>query len=104
KGSWDFELKWTPPQLLPQAGADGISIFDAVDQQLGLKLDQQRVPTPVIIVDSVNQKPTDNPSGVAQNLPAPPPAEFDVADIKLRPPDTQQSVRLQPGGGLDAQG
>jgi uncharacterized protein (TIGR03435 family) len=104
KGSWDFDLKWTPRQLLPQAGADGISIFDAVDQQLGLKLDQQRVPTPVIIVDSVNQKPTDNPSGVAQNLPAPPPAEFDVAEIKLSPPDAPTTGRLQPGGRLDLQG
>jgi uncharacterized protein (TIGR03435 family) len=104
KGLWDFELKWTPRGTLAQAGADGISIFDAVDRQLGLKLDPQRVSTAVLVVDSVNQKPTDNPSGVAQSLPAPPPAEFDVADIKLSPPDTPHDVRLQPGGRLDAKG
>jgi uncharacterized protein (TIGR03435 family) len=104
KGSWDFDLKWTGRALLARAGADGISIFDAVDRQLGLKLDLQRVPTPVLVVDSVNQQPTNNPSGVAQNLPTSPPAEFDVAEIKLSPPDTPQNIRLQPGGRLDAQG
>jgi len=104
KGLWDFDLKWTPRGALPQAGADGISIFDAVDGQLGLKLEQQRVSTPVIVVDSVNQKPSDNPSGVAQSLPAPPPGQFDVAEVKLSPPDTRQMLRLQPGGRLDGQG
>jgi uncharacterized protein (TIGR03435 family) len=104
KGSWDFDLKWTTRALLPQAGNDGISIFDAVDQQLGLKLELQKVPTPVLVVDSVNQKPTDNPPGLAQSLPPPPLAEFDVAEIKLSPPDTPQNIRLQPGGRLDAQG
>jgi uncharacterized protein (TIGR03435 family) len=79
-------------------------MFDALDQQLGLKLEQQKVSTPVLVVDSVNQKPTDNPSGVSQNLPAAPPQEFDVAEIKLSPPDTRQMLRLQPGGRLDAQG
>jgi len=104
KGFWDFDLKWTARALLPRAGGDGISIFDAVDQQLGLKLDQQRVPTPVFIVDSVNQKPTDNPSGVSASIPAPPPMEFDVAEIKLSPPDAPTNARLLPGGRIEATG
>jgi uncharacterized protein (TIGR03435 family) len=104
KGFWDFELRFTPRAFQPQAGGDAVSIFDAVDQQLGLKLEPQKVSTPVLVVDSVNQKPTDNPSGVAQNLPAPPPQEFDIAEIKLSPPDTPPMLRLQPGGRLDAQG
>ncbi len=58
----------------------------------------------MLIVDSVNENPTDNPSGVAQNLPAPPPGEFDVADIKVGAPDGQMSGRLQPNGRLDFQG
>ena len=57
KGAWDFDLKWTLKGLLSLAGAEGITIFDAVDKQLGLKLEPQRVPLPVLIVDSVNQKP-----------------------------------------------
>ncbi len=104
KGYWDFDLKWTGRALLPRAGSDGITLFDAVDQQLGLKLDQQRVSAPVLVVDSVNQKPMDNPSGVAASIPAPPPMEFDVAEIKLSPPDAPTTIRLLPGGRIDAQG
>src|SRR6185295_19675743 len=48
--------------------------------------------------------PADNPSGLAQNLPSPPPAEFDVADIKLSMPGTPQTGRIQPGGRIDFQG
>ena len=104
KGYWDFDLKWTGRALLPRAGSDGITFFDAVDQQLGLKLDQQRVSAPVLVVDSVNQKPMDNPSGVAASIPVPPPMEFDVAEIKLSPPDAPTTIRLLPGGRIDAQG
>jgi uncharacterized protein (TIGR03435 family) len=96
KGTWDLELKWTARALLSQAGADGITIFDAVDKQLGLKLEPAKVPTPVIVVDSVNQKPSDNPPGVTTKLPAPPPAEFEVADIKPSMPGaTNQIGRIQ---------
>ena len=104
KGSWDFDLKWTQRARLAQAGSDGINIFDAVEKQLGLKLEPRQLPMPVLVVDSVNERPTDNPSGVAQNLPPPPPAEFDVADIKLSPPGTNPRGRLQPGGRLDFEG
>ena len=38
KGAYDFDLNWTGRQWLVRAGTDGISIFDAVDKQLGLKL------------------------------------------------------------------
>jgi uncharacterized protein (TIGR03435 family) len=105
KGSWDFDVKWTPrPPMLVQAGSDGITIFDAVDKQLGLKLEPREVPAPVLVVDSVNEKPTNNPSGAAQDLPPPPPAEFDVADIKLSPPGATPMAQIQPNGRLDFQG
>ena len=104
-GAWDFDLKWTQRPLLAQAGADGISMPDAIDKQLGLKLETRSIPTAVLIVDSVNQKPAGNPSGVAQNLPPPPPAEFEVASIKLSDPGmTIPMGRLQPGGRIDLQG
>jgi uncharacterized protein (TIGR03435 family) len=103
KGTWDFELKWTARALLAQAGSDGISLFDAVDKQLGLKLALENVSTSAIIVDSVNQKPTDNPPGVAARLPPAPPAEFEVADIKPTMPGvTQQLARIQ-NGRVDVQ-
>jgi uncharacterized protein (TIGR03435 family) len=41
EGGWDFNIKWTRRALLQTAGSDGITIFDAVDKQLGLKLESQ---------------------------------------------------------------
>ena len=104
KGSWDLDLKFTPRVLLATAGADGITIEDALDKQLGLKLEPQKVSTPVIVVDSVNEKPSPNAPGVITSLPPAPPAEFEVADIKPSAPDAQQMGRIQPGGRLDLQG
>jgi len=103
KGAWDFDIKWTPRGALAQAGADGISIFDAVDKQLGLKLDPQKVDSPVIAVDSVNEKPTDNPPGVTASLPPTPPAEFEVAVIKPSPPDATIGGRFDPNGQISMQ-
>ncbi|HUI82242.1 MAG TPA: TIGR03435 family protein [Bryobacteraceae bacterium] len=82
KGNWDFTIKWTSRGALAFAGADGISIFDAVDKQLGLKLEAAKLSVPVIVVESVNEKPTDNPPGIAASLPPPPPAEFEVATVR----------------------
>jgi uncharacterized protein (TIGR03435 family) len=104
KGNWDFDLKWTGRAQLGQAASDGISIYDAVDKQLGLRLEAQRVPSPVLIVDNVNQKPTDNPPAVTQALPPTPPAEFEVAVVKPSAPDSQLMFRMLPGGQMDMQG
>jgi len=104
KGAWDFDLKWTPRALLGQAGADAITIFDAVDKQLGLKLEPQKLPQPVLFVDSVNEKPTANSPEVARVLPPPPPAEFEVAVVKLSMPDETPSLRVLPGGQVDIKG
>jgi uncharacterized protein (TIGR03435 family) len=97
-GAWDFDLKWTARNRLAQAGPDGISLFDAVDKQLGLKLEAQKAPLPVLIVDSVNQKPTPNDPGVTTSIPPAPPTEFEVANIKPSAPDaTGQNGRIQNG-------
>ena len=98
KGSWDFEIKWTSRGALAAAGADGISIFDAVDKQLGLKLEPQKIPQPVIVVDSVERNPTPNAPGVTTALPPRPPAEFEVATIRPSKPDaTNTRGRLEHG-------
>jgi len=101
--AWEGEDPRGMRALLSQAGADGITIFDAVDKQLGLKLELQKLPTPVIVVDSVNQKPTGNPPGVTENLPPPPPAEFEVADIKPSQPGAGVNGAIQPGGRINLQ-
>jgi uncharacterized protein (TIGR03435 family) len=103
-GRWDFDLRWTPKLVLARAGADGISLTTALDRQLGLTLESRALNLPVLIVDAADETPTANPSGVARDLPAPPPAEFDVADIKISAPDAPSSGRLQAGGRLDLQG
>jgi uncharacterized protein (TIGR03435 family) len=87
EGKWDFTIKWTPPPLLARAGADAITLFDAVDKQLGLKLEAGRIAQPVIFVDSVNEAPTPNPADTSKFMPPPPALEFDVAVIKPTNPD-----------------
>ncbi len=87
KGSWDFNFKFTPkvPAGIVTIG-ENIPFFDALENQLGLKLQAATVPMPVIVVDSVNQKPTDNSPDVTKSFP-PLPTEFDVAEIKPAVPD-----------------
>ena len=103
KGSWDFDIKWTPPQMLRNAGPAGISIFDAVDKQLGLKLERQTAPRTVLIVDSVNEKPTPNAPGLEKILPPPPPPQFDVAVITPSKPDERMRFRVN-GGQMEMGG
>ena len=87
---YDFEFHWTPHGWLARAGADGVTLFDAMEKQLGLKLDLQTAPRSVLIVDSVNQTPTANPPGIEMSLPPEPPAHFEVAVIKPSRPDEQE--------------
>jgi len=101
KGSWDFDVKWTPRRWMQKAGPDGISIFDAVEKELGLKLERQTAPRPVLIVDSVNRKPTPNAPDLARILPPMPPPQFDVAVIKPSKPGRNTDIGLD-GGNLDA--
>jgi uncharacterized protein (TIGR03435 family) len=108
KGSWDFDLQWTNKGLLPLAGSEGVTIFDAVDKQLGLKLEEQKLPAPVIVVDQVNRKPTDNSPDLEAKLPPLPPLEFEVAEIKpLMPgalPTGGGPIGLLPGGRVNLPG
>jgi uncharacterized protein (TIGR03435 family) len=100
KGAWDFDLKLTPKVALSFAGADGITLFEAVDKQLGLKLEPGKVPMPVLVVDNANEKPTPNLPEVKTALPPPPPPEFEVASVRPSPPGTTLGppATLQPGG------
>lgn len=103
-GAFDFNLKWTARGALALAGADGVSIFDAVDKQLGLTLAPQNLEAPVLVVDQVNALPSPNPPGTAEQLPVLPAPEFDVATVKLTPPGAPLAQRIQPGGRVDLQG
>jgi uncharacterized protein (TIGR03435 family) len=50
-GDYDFRLTWND--------TDGPSVFSAVQEQLGLKLEPQKVPLSYLIIDSA-QKPSEN--------------------------------------------
>jgi uncharacterized protein (TIGR03435 family) len=78
-GSYDFTLTFTPIGLLNGGGrgrggdggaaagaadaldpSGGLSVFDAVNKQLGLKLEMKKRPMKVLVIDSILEKPTDN--------------------------------------------
>jgi uncharacterized protein (TIGR03435 family) len=98
EGSFDFDIEWTARAALAAKGADGISFFDAVDKQLGLKLELKNVPMPSLMIESVNRKPTENAPGVAAAL-ALPPARFEVASVKPADPDKPPMNGLLYRGG-----
>ena len=70
-GNFDFLVEYTPdqmPQLPPGAtlppgftlpSADGPSLMTALQEQLGLKLDNTRGPVEVLVIDSVDQPAPD---------------------------------------------
>jgi uncharacterized protein (TIGR03435 family) len=67
QGRYDFEIQFTPQSLIakdgapPAAPADdmGPSIFTALEEQLGLKLEMTKGPMDVYNIDHVEQ-PTEN--------------------------------------------
>ena len=66
-GVYDLDLTWTPEQgpgpdgTVSQAApsSDGVSLFTAVQEQLGLKLDAQRGPVDVLVIESA-QRPVED--------------------------------------------
>jgi uncharacterized protein (TIGR03435 family) len=99
-GVWDFDLKWiTRSRVLP-AGVERTTIFSAIDGQLGLRLTADKASAPVIVIDQVNEKPTDNAPNIAELLP-PRELQFEVASVKPSRPDERGALGAMPGGGLE---
>ena len=78
-GFFDFKLDWTPAARTAAASADPIAnpsanpvanpaanpatnptVFEAVEEQLGLKLESRKLPLPVIVIDRVERVPVEN--------------------------------------------
>jgi uncharacterized protein (TIGR03435 family) len=72
KGVYDFKLRYTPDDRLqppngstnarlpsPPTDSDAPSLFDALQEQLGLKLESAKAPAEVIVIDHV-EKPSGN--------------------------------------------
>ncbi len=53
-GPYDLELEFTPDQSADNVGP---SLFTAIQEQLGLRLDSQRAPVEVLVIDKL-EKPT----------------------------------------------
>jgi uncharacterized protein (TIGR03435 family) len=58
-GTYAFTLEWWPAKRTPPTDSDVPSIFDAVQEQLGLKLEPIRGPIEKLVIDRV-EKPTEN--------------------------------------------
>ena len=78
KGSYDFDITWSPPArvygrgargdgTIPVGGAatavaptGGLTLFEAIDKQLGLKLSVEKHAMPIVVIDHVDRTPTEN--------------------------------------------
>ncbi len=67
-GNFDLDLTWTPDQLTPgpalpaalaRSAPDSPSIFTAVQEQLGLRLESTRAPVDVLVIDRAEQPTPD---------------------------------------------
>ena len=71
KGNYNFTLQWTPDESQlpgftepgggqgPPADSSGSSIFTAIQEQLGLKLESQKGPVELLVIDRV-ERPSEN--------------------------------------------
>jgi len=76
KGSYQIKLEWTPEQAQSIGGPDGggegsesarkhassdngPTIFTALQEQLGLKLESQKGPVDILVIDKI-EKPSEN--------------------------------------------
>ena len=61
EGVYDFELRWTTDENLNAADVDQPpSLLTALQETLGLRLQPQKVPVPIVVVDHVERVPIEN--------------------------------------------
>ena len=102
KGAFDFTLQWLPRgQIAPGSEGSSLSIFNSIEKQLGVKVETQTAPMPVLSIEHVSRTPAANPPGVMEKL-GPAPTEFEVAEIRPSRPDANQDVTVN-AGRLQAQ-
>jgi uncharacterized protein (TIGR03435 family) len=95
-GAWSFSLTWSPRRAYnwSPAPSDGVTLFAALEKQLGLKVALTKVQTPVLVVEKARPpRVTDTPK---------PHMEFEVAEIRPEDPNAPPIqcgvVGIQPGG------
>jgi Protein of unknown function (DUF3738). len=71
KGVFELHLRWTPDENplmkkpaesgeAPAEPADAPTIFTALQEQLGLKLEARKVPVEILVIDHVERTPSEN--------------------------------------------
>jgi uncharacterized protein (TIGR03435 family) len=60
QGMYEVKLEWTLQQLQNTDAAPGPSLFTALSEQLGLKLEARKGPVEILVVDSAEKVPTEN--------------------------------------------
>lgn len=97
EGKWEFTIKWTDIRQRAKAGAEAVSIFTAVQNDLGLILERKTAPRSVWIVDRANETPTVNSAAVAKELAPLPPPQFEVSTIKPSGPNSKPGGMIRNG-------
>jgi len=58
-GSYEFVIDWTPDEM-QNGGQAGTSLFTAIQERVGLKLEARKEPMEVVVIDSVEKLPSEN--------------------------------------------
>jgi uncharacterized protein (TIGR03435 family) len=89
KGAYDFAIHYTPKFPAGfQVTGEAIPLPDALEKQLGLKLEAATAPMPTVVVDKVDRTPTPNSEEAMKSFPQLP-TEFEVASLKPSAPDAR---------------
>ena len=65
-GRYDYTIFWSMQATMdavsgrPPLDPDGLNVFDAIQEQLGLKIEKKKGTVQVLVVDHVDNKPTEN--------------------------------------------
>lgn len=57
--NYDFSLRWTQDEMQTGGASDGVSLFAALQEQVGVKLESQKVPVDVLVIDRA-ELPSEN--------------------------------------------
>ncbi len=68
KGAYDIKLEWSPieenaaanPDAAPPPDNAGPTIFTALQEQLGLRLQAEKLPVEILVIDHIERTPTEN--------------------------------------------
>jgi bla regulator protein BlaR1 len=58
KGAYDFKLGWTGKGYAEDVGG-GVTLPEALEKQIGLKLEDRKVPMPIIVIEHI-ERPSEN--------------------------------------------